>query len=118
MLKLDVDYVVLVCSVHSVIPVSVKGMATPYHINPSLSVQEAEYFNWRCVICSIQALSSMHLEDQHMLYEYSVYTDVDNVKWVKCDECMTTYHLKCATNKPESKMSCEHFICTFMAYKK
>ena len=64
-------------------------MATPYHINPSLSVQEAEYFNWRCVIYSILALSPLHLEEQHMFYETSVYTDVDNIKWVKCDKCMS-----------------------------
>ena len=92
-------------------------MATPYHINPSLSVQEAEYFNWKHVICSILALSPLHLEEQHMLYETSVYTDVDNVKWVKCDKCMSPYHLNCATSDPESKVSCEHFVCTFMACK-
>ena len=93
-------------------------MVSPYHINAPLSVQEAEYFNWRCVICSIQALSPMHLEDQHMLYEYSVYTDVDNVKWVKCDECMTPYHLKCVTTDSESKVSAGCFVCTFMGCKK
>ena len=94
-----------------------KGMASPYHINPSLSIQEGEYFNWRCVICSFQALSPLHLEQQHMLYEESVYTDVDIVKWVKCDECMNPYHLKCATTDCESKVPAEHFVCTFMACK-
>ena len=93
-------------------------MASPYHVNPSLSVQEAKYFNWRCVICSRLALSPLHLEEQHMLYEMSVYTDVDNVKWVKCDECMSPYHLKCVTNEPESKVYCGCFVCTFMACKR
>ena len=92
-------------------------MASPYYINPSLSVQEAKYFNWRCIICSILALSPLHLEEQHM-YEMSVYTDVDNVKWVKCDECMSPYHLKCATTDCKSKVSSECFVCTFMACKK
>ena len=93
-------------------------MATPYHINPSLTIQEGEYFKWKCVICSIQAPSPLQLEQQHMLYEYSVYSDVDNVKWVKCDECMNPYHLKCATSDCESKMSAQHFVCTFMACMK
>ena len=55
-------------------------MASPYHVSPSLSIQEAKYFNWRYIICSRLALSPLHLEEQHMLYEMSVYTDVDNVK--------------------------------------
>ena len=46
-------------------------------------VEEQEYFNWTCVICSVLAKSPLHLQDQ-FLVEHGPYTDLDGEKWVKC----------------------------------
>ena len=62
---------------------------------PSLSAQEHQYFNWKCVVCNGEAQSPLKLEEQHMLYEESVYEDFNGDKWVKCDECMSPFHLHC-----------------------
>ena len=39
-------------------------------------VEEQEYFNWTCVICSVLAKSPLHLQDQ-FLVEHGPYTDLD-----------------------------------------
>ena len=67
----------------------------------NLSIQESEYFNWHCVICSKLALSPLTLEMQHITYDSVVYSDVNNDKWVKCDDCMSPFHFICATSEPE-----------------
>ena len=83
-----------------------------------LSIQESEYFNWHCIICSKLALSPLSLEMQHMTYDFSVYSDVNDEKWVKCDDCMSLFHLKCATSEPEHVVANKRFVCTFLACKK
>lgn len=83
-----------------------------------LQAQEAQYFNWQCVVCNVIAKSPLHLEGQHMVYEHSVYTDYDKSKWVKCDECMSPFHLHCATSEPEHIVASKRFICTFFGCKK
>ena len=55
-------------------------------------LQEAEYFNWRCLIFNILVKSPLHLEDQ-LLVEHGVYVDIDGTKWVKCYKCFCPYHL-------------------------
>ena len=85
---------------------------------PYLSAQEHQYFNWKCVVCNGEAQSPLKLEEQHMLYEESVYEDFNGDKWVKCDECMSPFHLHCATHEPEQKVSLSHFICTFFHLRK
>ena len=75
------------------------------------SVQEQEYFNWKCVLdlCSVIACSPLHLEDQ-WLAEHGPYTDVDNELWVKCNKCYNAYHAKCLPSVPPLV----EFICTFI----
>ena len=73
---------------------------------------------WHCMICSKLALSPLHLEMQHMTYDFSVYSDVNDEKWVKCDDCMSPFHLKCATSEPEHVVANKRFVCTFYTCKK
>ena len=77
-----------------------------------LSIQESEYFNWHYVICSKLALSPLILEMQHITYDSVVYSDVNNDKWVKCDDCMSPFHLICATSEPEHTVANKRFVCT------
>ena len=83
-----------------------------------LSIQESEYFNWCCVICSKLALSPLTLEMQHITYDSVVYSDVKNDKWVKCDDCMSPFHLICAKSKPEHIVANKRFVFTFFHLQK
>ena len=49
---------------------------------------EAEYFNWKCLICNELAHSPTDLEMQHLV-EYRPYTDINGDKWIKCDSALT-----------------------------
>lgn len=77
------------------------------------TVQEQEYFNWKCILCSVIASSPLHLEDQ-WLVEHGPYKDVDNELWVKCNKCYNPYHVKCLPSVPPSG----EFICTFICSDK
>ena len=37
------------------------------------------------------------LEQQYLPGTESVYFDLDNTPWVKCDKCHTPFHLQCGT---------------------
>ena len=58
---------------------------------------EEAHFDWRCIVCCMVALSPLHLEQQHLPGTDSVYFDLDNTPWVKCDKCHSPFHLQCAT---------------------
>ena len=75
-------------------------------------VEEQEYFNWTCVICSVLAKCPLHLQDQ-FLVEHGPYTDLDGEKWVKCSKCFSPYHVKCLSTCP----AVGEYICTFMTCK-
>ena len=61
-------------------------------------IQESEAFNWKCVICSVVALSPMFAEAQ-WLVQYGPYKDIDGVTlWLKFSERCTPCHLKCLPN--------------------
>ena len=83
-----------------------------------LSIQESEYFNWHYVTCSKLALFPMELEFQHMPYDFHVYSDVNDEKWVKCDNCMSQFHLKCAISEPKHIVANKRFVCTFLLAKR
>ena len=85
---------------------------------PYLSAQEHQYFNWKCVVCNGKAQSPLKLEEQHMLYEESVHEDFNGDKWVKSDECMSPFHLHCATHEAEQKVSLSHFYFYFFHLQK
>ena len=72
-----------------------------------LSIQESEYFNWHCVICLKLALSPLTLEMQHITYDSVVYSDVNNDKWVKCDDCMSPFHQHSKANPCPSSYALE-----------
>ena len=55
---------------------------------------------------------------QHMTYNFSVYSDVNDEKWVKYDDCMSPFHLKCATSEPKHIVARKRFVCTFFACKR
>ena len=57
------------------------------HVNPRAQAIEEVHFDWKCIVCSMVALSPLHLEQQHLLGTESVYFDLDNTPWVKCDKC-------------------------------
>ena len=65
--------------------------------NPRAQAMEEVHFHWKCIVCSMVALSPLHLEQQHLPGTESVYFDLDNTPWVKCDKCHTPFHLQCGT---------------------
>ena len=60
--------------------------------DPSAQAMEEIHFDWRCIVCCMVALSPLHLEQQHLPGTESVYFDLDNTPWVKCDKCHTPFH--------------------------
>ena len=61
--------------------------------------EEAQFFNWKCLICGILAKSPQHLELQ-FLVENKIYLDINNNEWVKCSKCFNPYHVKCIKETP------------------
>ncbi len=83
------------------------------NISAQQQALEAQYFNWKCLICNVLAASPMELENQQMVFD-GVYTDIDGSKWVKCDKCMSSYHLNCVSFKTEAEVNAPGcFLCTF-----
>ena len=74
-------------------------------------VQEAEYFNWRCIICHGLAKWPLHLEQQ-FLGRHGIYLDIDSCEWVKCSKYFNPYHVHCLNQKLPSNAE---YICTFMS---
>ena len=71
--------------------------ADPTQFDPRAQAMEEVHFDWRCIVCCMVALSPLHLEQQHLPGTESVYFDIDNTPWVKCDKCHTPFHLQCGT---------------------
>ena len=74
---------------------------------------EEVHFDWRCIVCCMVALSPLHLEQQHLPGTESVYFDLDNTPWVKCDKCHTPFHLQCGTWESVYVVRFRRFLCTF-----
>ena len=51
-------------------------------------------FDWRCIVCCMVALCLLHLEQQHLPGNKSVYFDIDNILWVKCDKPLFIYTME------------------------
>ena len=85
----------------------------PTQYNPRWQVLEETYFDWRCIVCCMVALSPQHLENQHLPGTDFVYFDLDNTPWVKCDKCHTPFHLQCGTLESLQVVRNKHFLCTF-----
>ena len=85
----------------------------PTQYDPRWQAIEEAHFDWRCIVCCIVALSPGHLEHQHIPGTDSIYFDLDNTPWVKCDKCHTPFHLQCATWEPQSVIRNKRFLCTF-----
>ena len=41
--------------------------------NPRAQAMEEVHFDWKCIVCSMVALSQLHLEQQHLPGTESVY---------------------------------------------
>ena len=80
-------------------------MSVPYW----KQTQEAEYFNWKCLICSQIAKSPAALEDQHLV-EYGPYKDINGDKWIKCDKCFNSCHILCL----QEDIQPGKYMCTFL----
>ena len=81
--------------------------------DPRAQAMEEIYFDWRCIVCCMLALSPLHLEQQHLTGTESVYFDLDNTPWVKCDKCHTPFHLQCGTWESLALVRNKRFLCTF-----
>ena len=81
--------------------------------DPRAQAMEKVHFDWRCIVCCMVALSPLHLEQQHLPGTESVYFDLDNTPWVKCDKCHTPFHLQCGTWESLYVVRSRHFLCTF-----
>ena len=53
--------------------------------------QAFEDFHWRYIVCCMVALPPLYLEQQHLPGTESVYFDIDNTPWVKCNKCCTPF---------------------------
>ena len=87
--------------------------ADPTQFDPRAQAMEEVHFDWRCIVCCMVALSPLHLEQQHLPGTESVYFDIDNTPWVKCDKCHTPFHLQCGTWESVYVVRSRCFICTF-----
>ena len=83
------------------------------HYDPRAQAMEEVHFDWRCIVCCMVALSPLHLEQQHLPGTESVYFDLDNTPWVKCDKCHTPFHLQCGTWESVYVVRSRPFLCTF-----
>ena len=83
------------------------------HYDPRAQAMEEVHFDWRCIVCCMVALSPLHLEQQHLPGTESVYFDLDNTPWVKCDKCHTPFHLQCGTWESVYVVRSRRFLCTF-----
>ena len=81
--------------------------------DPRAQVMEEIHFDWRCIVCCMVALSPLHLEQQHLPGTESVYFDLDNTPWIKCDKCHTPFHLQCGTWESVYVVRSKRFLCTF-----
>ena len=81
--------------------------------DPRAQAMEEIHFDWRCIVCCMVALSPLHLEQQHLPGTESVYFDLDNTPWVKCDKCHTPFHLQCGTWESIQIVRSKRFLCTF-----
>ena len=82
-------------------------------LNPDLKqAMEAEYFNWKCLICNVLVKSPLYLEDQ-FLVQHGVYVDIDGTEWVKCYKCFSPYHLSCTQDPPPAG----EYHCTLLSCK-
>ena len=85
----------------------------PTQYNPRWQALKETYFDWRCIVCCMVALSPQNLENQHIPGTESVYFDLDNTPWVKCDKCHTPFHLQCGTWESLQVVRNKRFLCTF-----
>ena len=83
------------------------------HYDPRAQAMKEVHFDWRCIVCCMVALSPLHLEQQHLPGTESVYFDLDNTPWVKCDKCHTPFHLQCGTWESVYVVRSRRFLCTF-----
>ena len=74
---------------------------------------EEIHFDWRCIVCCMVALSPLHLEQQQLPGTESVYFDLDNTPWVKCDKCHTPFHLQCGTWESVYVVRSKRFLGAF-----
>ena len=81
--------------------------------DPRVQAMEEVHFDWRCIVRCMVALSPLHLEQQHLPGTESVYFDLDNTPWVKCDKCHTPFHLQCGTWESLYVVRSRRFLCTF-----
>ena len=76
-----------------------------------------ETFQWKCLICSVEAPDQVGLEMQH-LSDGVIYTDgIDQKKWVYCNKCKKTFHLCCVTQGKEENIKFP-FLCRFNECRK
>ena len=89
--------------------------ADPTQFDPRAQAMEEVYFDLRCIVCCMVALSPLHLEQQHLprTESVSVYFDLDNTPWVECDKCHTPFHLQCGTWESVYVVRSRCFLCTF-----
>ena len=74
-------------------------------------------FQWKCLICSIEAPDQVGLEMQHISDGF-IYTDgIDQKKWVCCNKCKKTFHLCCVTQEKEENIKFP-FLCRFNECRK
>ena len=55
----------------------------------------AELFGWYCFICKKWAISGIQLESSFLDYDSVTVVDKDGSRWLRCDNCALSCHVKC-----------------------
>ena len=86
-------------------------------MDPASEAYAADCLGWKCTICGPFAKDQVELEMQLIENEKIVLSKNDNMKWVRCEMCLTKYHLTRVTTESEEKVAKEIFVCTFEGCK-
>ena len=87
------------------------------HLDDYEHAQCVETFKWKCLICSLEAPDQVGLEMQHIGDGYVYKDGIDQKKWLCCNKCKNTYHLKCVTSEKEENIKFP-FLCMFNECRK
>ena len=65
--------------------------------NPRAQAMEEVHFDGNALCAPWWPFPPSFGNRQHLPGTESVYFDLDNTPWVKCDKCHTPFHLQCGT---------------------
>ena len=77
-----------------------------------------EWPEWKCYECNVTAMNSYHLDQQLVINEQVILTDINGDQWVRC-QCDKRFHLQCTTNLPKDVGEADFknsYICDYCGW--